>query len=193
LKESVNPYSASRAEEIQRVLQPATRVTLTKSYRSTWEIMQFALGVSPNPDLVAMERHGEPPKVFACKRASEATACLREEVEAFQSSPHQSLAIIAKTQKQAAKMHRQLSEAGIEARLLDAGSTSFTTGVVVCAAHLAKGLEFDRVIVPDASAQNYHTEMDRNLLYVACTRAMHRLGLIAVGELSALLPAELAA
>jgi superfamily I DNA/RNA helicase len=36
-----------------------------------------------------------------------------------------------------------------------------------------QGLEFDRVLVPDASAATYHTEMDRNPLYVACTRAMH--------------------
>lgn len=67
-------------------------------------------------------------------------------------------------------------------------SAGFSTGVTVCTAYLAKGLEFDRVIVPDASASNYRTEMDRNLLYVACTRAMHRLTLLAVGEPSQLLP-----
>ena len=56
------------------------------------------------------------------------------------------------------------------------------------AAHLAKGLEFDRVIVADVSAGNYRTEMDRNLLYVACTRAMHRLTLYSVGDPSSFLP-----
>ncbi len=38
------------------------------------------------------------------------------------------------------------------------------------------------MIVPQATAQNYHTEMDRKLLYVACTRAMHRLALTYRGE-----------
>ena len=42
----------------------------------------------------------------------------------------------------------------------------------------------------DASARNYRTEMERNLLYVACTRAMHRLSLISTGEPSGLLPAS---
>ena len=81
-----------------------------------------------------------------------------------------------------------LTEAGEPARLIDAGSTGFSTGVVVCTAHLARGLEFDRVIVPDADARTYYRSMDRNLLYVACTRAMHRLTVVTVGEPSPLLP-----
>jgi len=191
--QSVNPFSASSAERIKGVLQSATRVNLTRSYRSTWEIMQFALAISPNPKLVAMERHGEPPQVIVCKRQAEATARLMEKVEDFQVSDHRSLAVIAKTQKQARTLYRQLTDAGVEAQLLDASSTGFSAGVIVCTAHLAKGLEFDRVIVPDASVRTYQTEMDRNLLYVACTRAMHRLALIAVGEASALLPSQRAA
>jgi DNA helicase-2/ATP-dependent DNA helicase PcrA len=43
---------------------------------------------------------------------------------------------------------------------------------------LSKGLEFDEVIIPFASARNYQTEVDRNLLYIACTRAMHQLTLM---------------
>ena len=54
-------------------------------------------------------------------------------------------------------------------------------------AHLAKGLEFDRVIVPEATAANYANDMDRNLLYVASTRAMHRLTLTHVGEATPIL------
>lgn len=188
--QSVNPYSASSAEQIQGVFRSSNRVKLIRSYRSTWEIMQFALGISPNAELVAMERHGEPPQVIVCKRQSDATARIVAEVEDFQSSSHQSLAIIAKTQKQAEKLHRHLVEAEVEARLLQSSSAGFSTGVIVCTAHLAKGLEFDRVIVPDASSRNYHTAMDRNLLYVACTRAMHRLTVVTTGEPSALLPAS---
>ena len=186
--QSVNPYGASSAEQIQRVLRSSAPVKLTRSYRSTWEIMQFALGISPNDELVPMKRHGDPPQVIVCSRQAEATARIVAEAEDFRSSSHRSLAVIAKTQKQAERLHRQLAEAGVEARLLDAGSAGLSTGVVVCTAHLAKGLEFDRVIVPDASARNYRTDMDRNLLYVACTRAMHRLTVIAVGEPSGLLP-----
>lgn len=190
--QSVNPIGGSNAEQIQRVLRSSAPVKLNKSYRSTWEIMQFAMGIAPNEELIAMERHGESPEIMLCKRPAEATARIVAEVEDFRSSSHRSLAIIAKTQKRAAAVQRGLVEAGIEARLLDADSASFPTGVVVCSAHLAKGLEFDRVIVPEASAGNYQTELDRNLLYIACTRAMHQLLLIAIGEPSPLLPVSAA-
>ncbi|MEX2524765.1 MAG: 3'-5' exonuclease [Gammaproteobacteria bacterium] len=186
--QSVNPYSASDAAQIQYALHGATTVKLTKSYRSTWQIMQFALGIAPNPELEAMERHGQAPEVITCKRPADARARILDEIADFQASPHNSLAVITKTQRQARKLHRSLNEANVETRLLEADSTGFSTGIIVCTAHMAKGLEFDRVIVADAGANNFHTEMDRNLLYVACTRAMHRLTLVCVNEPSGLLP-----
>jgi DNA helicase-2/ATP-dependent DNA helicase PcrA len=47
---------------------------------------------------------------------------------------------------------------------------------------MAKGLEFDEVIVPQATASNYRSEIDRGMLYVAATRAMHRLTLTHSGD-----------
>lgn len=62
--------------------------------------------------------------------------------------------------------------------------------MIVCTAHLAKGLEFDQVLVPEVTDRNYCTSMDRNLLYVACTRAMHRLVLTHAGRLTPMLEAD---
>ena len=53
---------------------------------------------------------------------------------------------------------------------------------------MAKGLEFDEVIVPDADNRNYGSDYDRNLLYIACTRAMHKLTLFYTGSPSPFLP-----
>jgi DNA helicase-2/ATP-dependent DNA helicase PcrA len=186
--QSVNPYSGSTAEQIQRSLQSAIHVKLIKSYRSTWEIMQLALAISPNPELEAMKRHGEVPEVIIYKRSAQMIERIKEEIEAFRGSEHHSLAIITKTQKQAARLHKSLMDKSVETRLLTTDSVGFSSGVIVCTAYLAKGLEFDRVIVADASMSNYHTEMDRNLLYVACTRAMHRLTIFAVGVLTSFIP-----
>lgn len=186
--QSVNPYSASTAAQIQTALRASTPVKLTRSYRSSWEIMQFALGISPNAELEPIERHGEPPAVIRSNNQNEALAHIADEIERFEASSHRSLAIIAKTQRQAGKLHKRLVDKGRKAVLLDAGSVGFSTGVIVCTAHFAKGLEFDQVIVPDASAENYHTEMDRNLLYIACTRAMHRLSIVFTGDPSRFLP-----
>ena len=58
---------------------------------------------------------------------------------------------------------------------------------MIATAYLAKGLEFDRVVVPEATADEYAATIDRHMLYVACTRAMHRLTLTCVGEPTAFL------
>lgn len=184
----VNPYAGSTADSIRKSLHSATSVKLTRSYRRTWEIMQFALAISPNPELEAMMRHGEPPKIIACKRPTRVIEGIGNEIAEFRQSSHNNLAVIAKTHKQALRLYRSLEKAGVDARLLTADSASFSGEVLVCAAQLAKGLEFDGVIVADVSARNYHTDMDRNLLYVACTRAMHRLTVYSAGEVSPLLP-----
>lgn len=184
VSQSVNPYSTSTAEQIEKSLQSGTCVKLNKSYRSTWEIMQFALTICPNPELEAMKRHGPPPRIVSCPTAGKTLTRIAEEIEDFLASEHTSLALIAKTQKQANRLHESLTTLGIAAALFDSDSAGFQAGVIVCTAHLAKGLEFDRVLVADASERNYCREIDRKLLYVACTRAMHRLTLIATGPIS---------
>ena len=166
----------------------ASCVKLTKSYRSTFEITRFAQGISPDPDLVAIERHGAAPQVVRCRNLAEENARIGAWLDAFAGSDHHTLAILCKTQKQAERRFAALRAAGRDVRLLDAHSRAFARGVIVCTAHLAKGLEFDRVIVPDASAKNYTTPMDRNLLYVACTRAMHELVLTYIGERTPFIP-----
>ena len=186
--QSLNPYGGCTAEDIRRALAAATQVELTKSYRCTWEIMQFALAIAPNPSLEAMKRHGETPAVRVVARRADMLRELQDAVRRFEATAQQSLAIIARTQKQARQLHQSLAEAGLDTQLLDAGSAAFSTGVTVCTAPMAKGLEFDQVVIADASARQYATELDRNLLYVACTRAMHRLLLISVGAASPLLP-----
>jgi DNA helicase-2/ATP-dependent DNA helicase PcrA len=73
-------------------------------------------------------------------------------------------------------------------------SGEFQKGVLVLPVFLAKGLEFDAVIIADASSQCYGAGHDKRLLYVACSRALHDLDLVCPGELSPFLrslPAEL--
>ncbi|MDD5832154.1 MAG: 3'-5' exonuclease [Clostridiales bacterium] len=74
--------------------------------------------------------------------------------------------------------------------LLTENSTRFHSGVTVTSIRMAKGLEFDEVLIPDADDEEYGAEGDDRLLYIACTRAMHRLTLYYTGEPSCCLPAE---
>lgn len=176
--QTVNPYSGSTAEVIRDAFLQASLVKLTKSYRSTVEITEFAQRILPNPDIQPIARHGEPPQLLSCKTKAEELSTLSTLIEAFQKSEHNSLAIICKTQQQADKLAKDLDKFDYPVHLLTAFSNAYSQGVIICSAHMAKGLEFDQVIVADASHNNYQTQIDKHLLYVACTRAMHQLCLV---------------
>ncbi len=184
ITQSVNPFGSAGAQDIQQALRAGTAVKLTKSYRSTWEIMQVAQAIYPNPELQALPRHGPPPVCKQLERPHDMIRQLVAEINQFTLSDHKSIALIAKTGRQATALFKGLAKAGIQATHLDAQTRHFATGVVICTPHLAKGLEFDRVVVTDASDANYQTELDKRLLYVACTRAMHQLSFIATGPWS---------
>jgi len=175
VSQTVNPYSASSAETIERVFPQAEIVKLHRSYRSTLEITAFAQRITPNPDLLPLERHGPEPAVMRCESPAEEQQAIQGLVAAFQRSGHQSLGIICKTLRQATQLHQALQALGVQ--LLTEESTTFTEGVIITTAHLSKGLEFDEVIVPFVSARIYKTEVDKGMLYIACTRAMHQLTL----------------
>ena len=182
VNQTVNPYSTSSAEAIERVFPQADIVRLHRSYRSTLEITTFAQRITPNPDLIPLERHGRVPEVLPFASPAEELQAVQRLVAAFRSSGRQSLGILCKTRRQAAQVQQALQDPDVQ--LLTAESTAFKEGIVVTTAYLAKGLEFDEVIVPFASATVYKSEVDKGMLYVACTRAMHQLTLTHTGAIT---------
>ena len=185
VSQTVNPYSASSAETIERVFPQADIVRLHRSYRSTLEITAFAQRLMPNPHILPLERHGPEPEIRRCHSRDEELGTLQQLITAFRSSGHHSLGIICKTLRQAEQAYEALQAPDVH--LLTEESTSFKEGAIITTAHLAKGLEFDAVIVPFAAARTYKTEVDKSMLYVACTRAMHQLTLTYTGELTGFL------
>ncbi|MEX2364709.1 MAG: 3'-5' exonuclease, partial [Balneolaceae bacterium] len=117
---------------------------------------------------------------------SEEHKAVLKNVKEFINSDHNTLGILCKTQKQAKQLYKQLANVK-DIHLLTSGSSILKSGILITHIHLAKGLEFDRVIVPYVSTENYHTKVDKSLLYIACTRAMHKLTLTHTGSLSKLI------
>jgi DNA helicase-2/ATP-dependent DNA helicase PcrA len=175
VNQSVNPLSSSSAESIREIFETADCVKLNKSYRSTYEITQFAERIAPNADLVAIERHGEEPDVLILRDTTEEKEKILALIQKFTESSYQSLGIICKTFHQAEKMYAYIKKKYSSATLLTLESTVFENGIIVSSAHMAKGLEFDSVIIPHGTPENYATALDKQLLYVAATRAMHTL------------------
>lgn len=181
INQSVNPFSSSNLEVLQNIFPDAICMTMTKSYRSTFEITEFSKKVSEKAEAEAIERHGEPVEIISLKAQQEEPDFVSEKIKEFETGDFNSMGIICKTQDQANALYEQL-KSDYSLKLLEARSVAFGSGVVITTAHLAKGLEFDMVLVPLVNDGNYKTAPDRQMLYVACTRAMHRLTLSYSGK-----------
>jgi phosphonoacetaldehyde hydrolase len=186
-KQSVNPYSSTTCEQIQRVLVGSEVMKLCKSYRSTYEITEFAQRIAKNEELEAIERHGEEPAVALLPTEKKEIEWIENLITSFLKGADVSMGIICKTVKQADKLYAAINHLSDKICLLTEESVAFVNGVVITTAHMAKGLEFDEVIVPFVTDKDYRTEIDRSMLYVACTRAMHKLYISASGNISTFL------
>ncbi len=170
-------------------LYPAARVTeIYKSYRSTFEIMEFARNIRRDVYMEPVQRHGEAPALIACEDAEYEQRKLLELAEqAMEENRGTKLGILCKSQKQAELLYLRLKRQMKDSRtlhLLNYDSAEFYDGIIVSSVSMSKGLEFDQVIIPEADCTNYRSEYERSLLYVACTRAMHRLTVLYTGEIS---------
>ncbi len=190
--QSVNPYGSSTAEMILKACAGGEIMRLCKSYRSTCEITRFAQRIRPDGETQAIERHGEVPVIAEYELPDDEKNAIAHLMKEFSTSGNSSLGIICKGEQEARSLFDFLKEHNSNAALVLPGCTSFTTGIVVTTAHMAKGLEFDEVIVPHAGRNNYKTEMDRSMLYIAVTRAMHKLTLTCTGSLTRLVSGEIA-
>ena len=188
--QSIDPNRQYTLEQLHGLYPGSQLVRLEKSYRSTWEIIHFAKQLVHQADFEAVERHGEAPAVFAAATEEEELARLCQIVEEFHQSEYNALGIVTRTNGEAQALFEQLTSRGAQVSLVTPESKSFHNGALVLSVQMSKGLEFDQVAVPHVNAGTYHTPFDRNLLYVACTRAMHRLALTYTGEPSPLLPGE---
>ncbi len=147
-------------------------ITLSRSYRSTKEIQAFCNALLPDKTPSEyVNRQGKLPQVVQLNRTD--PAFFLEAIQQLQQDGCRSIAIICKTVRQSIQLHEKLQSANIH--LLIQEDAEFQKGILIMPAFLAKGLEFDGVLVYDVSQENYQAKAEKNLLYTVCSRALHRL------------------
>lgn len=153
-------------------------IYLTKSYRSTFEIMEFVKGLSGEKEVQTVARHGEEPKTISCDTRDAMLERISDDIA--KETEADTIAVLCLDAESAADTHSGLQRMMPEraAALLTKDSMKFEKGISVMPFYLAKGLEFDVVFVPDL--QTYTTPLHRQALYINATRALHRLRLYRV-------------
>lgn len=147
-------------------------IKLDKAYRSTYEIAEFCNGIKGITCEIT-KRHGEKPIIISCAK-NEFFNSITEQINNMQK--YDSIAILVKNESQAKDVYANLS--GLAELGLCLGGNDEIRRITVMPSYIAKGLEFDAVIVPYYN--NYLSQLDKNLLYVSCSRALHEL--ILIGE-----------
>lgn len=182
LAQGIHSYRSLTAwEPVQSLFPRASFRTLQKSYRTTIEIMEVANQIlaQMNEQLPLVEpvvRHGNVPSFIQAEQFD--AFKIKEIFEAIRQNGHRSIALICKTTAEAITMQQALKDNDIASQLLTENEYINQEMLLVVPSHLAKGLEFDAVIVAAYDIPFYDTPIDRKLLYVALTRAMHELYLI---------------
>ena len=186
LAQGIHSYrSLTEWDSVLKLFPRANYFTLQKSYRTTIEIMEVANKVLSKMDenlplVEPVVRHGNPPTFVQNDEFNPSK--IREIYEAIRKNGHRSIALICKTSDEAAYFAETLIEENLDVELLTETSELGQSKLLVLPSHLAKGLEFDAVIVAAFSFPYNDTPIDRKLLYVALTRAMHELYLVGPSE-----------
>ena len=188
LAQSINTYSSINSwEELNNKVfdNKFELLGLTKSYRTTIEITENANEALKYLNLKSASpviRHGAPVEFIGSSDIDKKIDVIRY----YKEKDYNTIAVICRTEEEAEKLNKQLNEYGLESRYINQKDNEYSGGLFVLTSAASKGLEFDAVIINDASEKNYSTKSseDLHLLYVASTRALHELTIFFDKELT---------
>ncbi|WP_142332263.1 HelD family protein, partial [Bacillus pseudomycoides] len=176
--------------DFKEVFQETGYYELTRSYRSTKEIIEFANEVIKNAEIpvglaTPVFRSGEKVKVISTDNQF---AAIVKTLQHMQSENVKTIAVIGRTDDECRDIYEKLTATGITANVIEANQSKYEGGISVVPVYLAKGLEFDAVLLIDVDEVHYKgTKHDAKLLYVGCTRSLHDLRIFYSGEASPLI------
>lgn len=165
-------------------------VQLTKSYRSTKQLTNFTKQILRQGEKIeAFNRQGPKPVIWGRDSDEQAIDVL---VDVLRDNEKRKMttAIITKDLTGAKFVHEKLSEKGEKSTLIATANQRLVDGTLVIPSYLAKGLEFDAVVMWGANKKNYHQLDETQLVYTITSRAMYKLDVIYTGEKSPLLDVD---
>ncbi len=169
INQNMNPYINYKSlEELKDIFDSSIYLELLKTYRSSKEIIEYTNKILGLSHVCAIRKDNSIP---VTKHQKDDLLDLIPKLR----SKYKSLAIITKDGLMAENLYKKL-ESIYDLSLLTIDSKNFRKDFVIAPSYLAKGLEFDSVIVYN-SLDNPFKEVDKYLYYIACTRCQHELHL----------------
>lgn len=170
INQTINPYyKYDSLEDICKILPSSKYIELTKTYRSSEEIVEYSNRVLHLNHVTAIRRDNNVP--VEEKKEDNLYNQLIDDIKEC-NKYGKSMAIITKNQEECNKIYELLKDEGISK--IDNTVMKFNRKFIVVPVYMAKGLEFDSVIIYTEKDNKFNDE-ERYLYYVAITRAQHKL------------------
>ena len=150
---------------------------LSKSYRSSYEISKFCQKIK-GLKYDVIDRHGKTVEILKFENERQE---VNKIIELLKEASQKRVAIICKTKNEADKYYQLLKDR-VEITLVDSDLDISADRIIISSAS-SKGVEFDVVIIPNVTTKNYSNNLDKNILYISATRALHELYLTASSDL----------
>ena len=188
LNQRIDKHSNVKSRDaITNVFNDIKTVVLTKSYRSTANITNFTKDIlDTHEPIEAVDRIGENPTIYLVN--NNLNERISEKIIEMQNKCYKSIAIICKNKENCEKLYSSLKSIGTDVNLIVSDKCEFKIGINIISSYIAKGLEFDGVILADG--ENYLSNEDKHLFYTACTRALHELHIFTNTSLEEILPKD---
>ena len=173
VNQNINPYyHYDSLSELDAIFEEDSKyIELLKTYRSSPEIIEYTNKILNLNHVNAIRRDNHKPVVFR-RHLDHLKEQLLSDIEKLREE-YSSVAIITKDDNEAEKIYELIKEE-VPVSYIKLDTKNFKRDLILVPAYLAKGLEFDSVILYNDRDNSYKSN-ERNLLYVACTRAQHEL------------------
>ncbi|CUO80322.1 HelD family protein [Clostridium perfringens] len=145
---------------------------LNKSYRSTYEIMEYANKYLDEDRIIPIVRHGKLVEEIEFHNNEELSESIIESLKEFSNEGLESIAIITRDKEELEKVYNLISNK-VHLVKFDNEDVLYKGGNVIIPSYFAKGLEFDGVIIVDNGSSK--DENEDLIKYIMSTRALHRL------------------
>ena len=178
-------------EEVYKDKKPEF-LTLQQSYRTSIEIMDAAnkvISLLDDDEIILAQpvfRHGDPVRLIGSKSFKDMARAIADSIEELKDKGINSIAVICKTLDRCKEIQKIIKKNVPQLQLITGKEDKYQGGMVIVPSYLSKGLEFDAVLIAGGE-EYFHEELDIKLLYVAMTRALHKLDIYYTGELTKVL------
>jgi len=178
MNQVINPYMNLKSLNFlqDKFIENTNLIKLVKSYRSSYEISKFAKKIGKVEEIEPIKRSGSTPKIINLNDSEDMIKRIYNDINSYLGMGYTSIAILCRTDRELVTIYNKLKEY-IDINIITSESKQYTSGLIITTSYLAKGLELDVVLIPNVDNKNYKNEIDKQILYVSCTRALHELNL----------------